>query len=78
MDRRSGDDYTEIWSTKEGFREGSEVMIEIEAVGDTITGKLNRRVLFEVQDSTYLKGKVGLFCYAQGDQAFDDVKVILK
>ena len=78
LDKRMGDDYTEIWSAKEGFRIGSELLIQLEAAGDTLKGRLNGHVLFEAKDSTYGKGKIGLFCYAQSDQAFDDVKVTLK
>jgi hypothetical protein len=43
--------------------------------GDTINGSVDGRKLFEVRDSAYGRGKVGLFCYAQNDQAFDEVKV---
>ena len=78
LDKRIGDDYTEIWSLKDGFRAGSEMVIELETSGETIKGRLNGRALFEAMDTTYGMGKVGLFCYAQSDQAFDDVKVIMK
>ncbi len=78
LDKRIGDDYTEIWSNKEGFREGSELLIELELSGETIKGRLNGRPLFELRDATHQKGKIGLFCYAQSDQAFDDVKVTLR
>ena len=78
LDKRIGDDYTEIWSNKEGFREGSELLIDLELSGETIKGRLNGRQLFELRDATHQKGKIGLFCYAQSDQAFDDVKVTLR
>ena len=78
LDKRIGDEYTEIWSKKDGFREGTELLIELETSGETIKGRLNGRPLFEARDPTYEKGKIGLFCYAQSDQAFDDIKVTLK
>lgn len=78
LDKRIGPDYTEIWSEKNGYRVGVEIMIEIEVVGELIKANANGRRLFEVSDGSYNKGKVGLFCYAQSDQAFDDVRVLLK
>jgi hypothetical protein len=32
--------------------------------------------LLEVTDGSYRRGKIGLFCYAQKGQAFDDVRVV--
>jgi hypothetical protein len=29
-----------------------------------------------VSDASYSRGEIGLFCYAQKGQAFDDVKVV--
>jgi len=78
LDKRTGHDYTEIWSAKEGFKAGSESIIEVEVTGAVINCRLNGRQLFEAKDHSYRAGKIGLFCFAQSDQAFDDVKVILK
>jgi hypothetical protein len=75
LDKRNGPDYTELWSVKRGFRVGKPMDIEIEAVGDTISASVDGRKLFEVKDVSYTNGKIALFCYAQNDQAFDDVKV---
>jgi hypothetical protein len=75
LDKRNGPDYTELWSLKKGFRLGTAMFIEIEVSQDTITATVDGRRLFEVRDATYARGKIGLFCYAQNDQAFDDVKV---
>ena len=78
LDKRNGEDYTELWSSTEGYRTGAEMHIEIDVDADVIKARLNGRQLFEVRDGDYRRGKVGLFCYAQSGQAFDDVKVILK
>lgn len=78
LDKRNGEDYTELWSSSEGYRTGAEMCIDIDVDGDVIKAILNGRQLFEVKDGDYRRGKVGLFCYAQSGQAFDDVKVILK
>ena len=78
LDKRNGEDYTELWSSIEGYRTGSEMHIGIDVDGDVIKANLNGRQLFEVKDGDYRRGKIGLFCYAQSGQAFDDVKVILK
>lgn len=75
LDKRNGPDYTELWSVKKGFRVGKAMSIEIEVVGDTMRAAVDGRKLFEVKDASYSQGKIGLFCYAQNDQAFDDVKV---
>jgi hypothetical protein len=76
LDKRAGADYTEIWSEKEGFKKGSEIFIEVEVNGNTIRGWIGDRQLFEVRDDSYKHGKIGLFCYAQSDQAFDNVRVV--
>jgi hypothetical protein len=78
LDRRDGADYTELWSNAKGYRPGSEIKIEVEADGESIKASVNGNELCEVTDKSYLRGKVGLFCYAQKGQAFDDVKVVRK
>jgi hypothetical protein len=78
LDKRNGPDYTELWSVGKGFRVGQSIHVEIEVVGDTIRAAVDGRSLFEVKDASYRHGKIGLFCYAQNDQAFDDVKVITR
>ena len=40
-----------------------------------IKAAVDGRELFEIRDAAYGNGKVGLFCYAQKGQAFDDVRV---
>lgn len=76
LDRREGADYTELWSVARGYRQGAEMMIEVRVDGDLIGASVDGRQLFEVKDGSYRRGKIGLFCYAQRGQAFDDVKVI--
>ncbi|HJQ27444.1 MAG TPA: hypothetical protein VKA60_26400 [Blastocatellia bacterium] len=76
LDKREGADYTELWSAARGYREHAELLIEITAEGDHLQGKLDGQPLFDLRDPSYRSGKVGLFCYAQSDQAFDDVRVI--
>ena len=76
LDKREGADYTEIWSSPRGYRTGVEVFIEIEVDGDNIRARLNGQSIIEAKDGSYRNGKVGLFCYAQSNQAFDDVKVV--
>jgi len=76
LDKREGADYTELWSAARGYRERAELTIEIIVEGDHFQGKLDGQPLFDARDSSYSSGKVGLFCYAQSDQAFDDVRVI--
>ena len=76
MDKRNGPDYTEIWSEKKGFRVGKAMFIQVDVVGESMTATVDGRRLFLVADDlSYTRGKIGLFCYAQNDQAFDDVKV---
>lgn len=76
LDRREGADYTELWSNAKGYRPGSEMAIEITVDADVITAAVDGRVICEVTDASCSRGKIGLFCYAQKGQAFDDVKVI--
>jgi hypothetical protein len=76
LDRREGADYTELWSIEKGYRPGAELMIEVRVTGDVIEASVDGRQLFEVRDGSYRRGKIGLFCYAQKGQAFDDVRVV--
>ena len=78
LDKRNGPDYTELWSDKKGFRVGQAISIEIDVAGDTIKAAVDGKTLFQVKDGSYRRGKIGLFCYAQNNQAFDDVKVTMK
>ncbi len=78
LDRRQGPDYTQLWAMEKGYRPGAEVLIEVSVDGDVITASVDGKQLFEVKDSAYKRGKIGLFCYAQKGQAFDDVRVAAK
>jgi hypothetical protein len=75
LDKRDGVDFTEIWSVKNGYQKAAESLIEIETKGNSIRASVNGRRLFELQDNAYGRGKIGLFCYAQSQQAFDNVRV---
>ena len=78
LDRREGADYTELWSDSKGYQPGSEIEIEVSVEGDRISASIDGKRLCEVADRSYLRGKIGLFCYAQNGQAFDDVKVVAR
>ena len=75
LDRREGADYTELWSAERGYQTGAAVAIEVTVAGELIKASVDGRELFEIRDAAYSHGKVGLFCYAQKGQAFDDVRV---
>jgi hypothetical protein len=75
LDRRDGADYTQLWSIPRGYRVGAVLKIEVKVVRDSISAAVDDKALFELKDSSYLRGNVGLFCYAQKEQAFDDVRV---
>jgi hypothetical protein len=76
LDKREGADYTELYAIATGYRMGAEMTIEVRVVGDVIKASVDGKHLFEVKDSSYKYGKIGLFCYAQSGQAFDDVRVV--
>ena len=78
LDKRNGPDYTEIWSIRKGYTVGAQMRIVVQVDGDHITGSVDGTQVLDVTDGSYRHGKVGLFCYAQEGQAFDDVKVVLK
>ncbi|HYV05141.1 MAG TPA: hypothetical protein VFB82_11170 [Blastocatellia bacterium] len=75
LDKRDGADYTELWSSPRGYRPGVEMSIEIAAEGDNLSARIDGRLIFDLKDASYRRGKIGLFCYAQNGQAFDDVIV---
>lgn len=76
LDKRDGADYTELWTAPRGYSVGQEMRIAVDVHGDMIRASINGQALCEVKDTAYRSGKVGLFCYAQNEQAFDDVLVI--
>lgn len=76
LDKRDGADYTELWSEPKGYRPSSEMVIEIDIDGDVIGATADGQRLCEVKDGSYSRGKIGLFCYAQKGQAFDDARVL--
>ena len=76
LDKRDGADYTELWSTPRGYRPGVEMALEVEVNGDRLSARVDGHLLFEVNDETYRRGGIGLFCYAPSGQVFDDVKVV--
>ncbi|HEU4390426.1 MAG TPA: hypothetical protein VFV34_21660 [Blastocatellia bacterium] len=78
LDKRMGDDYTGLWLSERGYEPGRELLIVIDVKGNNITAMLNGTILATVVDDSYATGKVGLFCFAQKGQAFDDVRVTLK
>ncbi len=76
LDKREGREYTELWRAARGYQKGAELFIEINLEGDTIRASVDGLPLLEVKDGTFRRGKVGLFCFAQDGQAFDDVRVV--
>ncbi|MFY9609952.1 MAG: hypothetical protein WAU45_15195 [Blastocatellia bacterium] len=76
LDKRDGADYTELWSAPRGYRPGTEMTVEVEVNAEMLAARVDGRELFRVKDGSYRRGKIGLFCYAQNGQAFDEVKVV--
>ena len=76
LDRREGADYTELWSVAKGYRTSTDMTIVVRVDRDVIKAAVDGKQLFEVTDGSYRHGKIGLFCYAQKGQAFDDVRVV--
>ena len=75
LDKRVGADYTEIWSSNRGYRPGEEMIIEVDLVENGIRARIDGQTIFDLKDSQYRRGALGLFCFAQNGQAFDDVRV---
>ena len=76
LDKREGAEYTELWSVKQGFKPGQVLFIELDANADLLSASVAGYRLFEIHDQSYPRGKIGLFCYAQEGQAFDEVRVV--
>src|SRR5215813_4484005 len=62
LDKRISADYTEIWSKKQGYQKGVQMIIEVEMIGDNCRASVNGKELFQAQDNEYKRGKIGLFC----------------
>lgn len=78
LDKREGADYTELWSVAKGYSPNTEMTIEVRVAADVINASVDGKRLLEVTDASYNQGKIGLFCYAQKGQAFDDVRVLME
>lgn len=78
LDKRMGDDYTRLWVSERGYKPGAEMTITIDVSGSRISASVDGVVLADILDGSYARGKVGLFCFAQNAQAFDDVRVTVK
>jgi hypothetical protein len=78
LDKREGTDYTVLWSEKKGFKKGAEITIEVGLTDNAIRIQVDEQQLLKVADDSYKEGKIGLFCYAQSNQAFDNVRVVTK
>ncbi len=76
LDMREGANYTELWSIARGYRTGTQMAIEVRVDADVIRASVDGKQLFEVKDGSYRRGKIGLVCFAQKGQAFDDVRVV--
>jgi hypothetical protein len=76
LDKRDGAEYTELWSEPHTYKPAVELAIEVEAEGGHLRAKIDDQPLFDLHDDSYQNGKVGLFCYAQSDQAFDELRVV--
>ena len=76
LDRREGPDYTELWSVAKGYHAGTEMVIEVDTEGELLRVSLGGARLCEVKDRSFSRGAIGLFCYAQKGQGFDDVRVV--
>lgn len=76
LDKRDGSEYTELWSAPRSYKVAVELAIEVEVEGDHLRAKIDDQQLFDLHDDSYKNGKAGLFCYAQSDQAFDDLRVV--
>jgi hypothetical protein len=75
LDKRIGADYTEIWSAKRGYQKGMQIVIEVAVIGDSCRASMDGKELFQIQDNEYRRGKIGLFCFAQSNQKFTNIKV---
>jgi hypothetical protein len=76
LDKREGADYTELWSRASRYKIGAESQIEIDVEGNRLRGHFDGEALFDLEDGAFRTGRIGLFCYAQSDQAFDEVRVV--
>jgi hypothetical protein len=77
LDRRDGGDYAELWNAPHAYNPGEELNLHIHVKGPLIEVRMDEAILCSVTDATYESGGIGLFCYAQNGQAFDDIRVLL-
>jgi len=49
--------------------------LKINAIGNHIQILLNDRLMFKVSDNTFLKGKVGLYCWGNSGSSFKDISI---
>lgn len=64
-----------LWEDDQPHDTNREYVLTVECVGETITGYLDGRELFSVEDDGLDAGQVGLYCRANDAAFFDDLRV---
>ena len=62
-------------TTYGGYNPDNRYVVEVEMVVDDFTIKIDGTIVFEFTDSTLSRGQVGLFCYAQQNAEFDNIRI---
>lgn len=66
---------TTLWEDASSYVVGQSYRMELTAVGDTLIGTLDGAALFVVHDTAHAAGQVGLYCWANQDAHFADLRV---
>lgn len=74
--RRVDDEILLIWSDEVPYEVDRDYVITIDAVGSRLTGYVDGVEIFSVTDPALVHGKIGLYCRANDDARFHDVRVL--
>jgi len=59
----------------QGYEENRQYLIEVDMVVEKFTIKLDRAIIFDINDNSLPSGRIGFFCYAEEGADFDNVRV---
>ena len=73
--KRSSGKFTELWSDDAAYTIGQRYDVVILAYGRHLYGVVDDALLFHVEDSDLVTGRVGLYCWANTDCRFEKLTV---
>jgi hypothetical protein len=73
--KRVAGEVKELWADELPYALGREYVVTLDCVGEWLTGYVDGLPLFKVEDSTFMAGRIALYCLANSGARFREVRV---